>query len=294
VICHPNEQLDQEVADALDHAGLRVQRSRPISALRAPGRRRSAYRIDLQSGETIKARLVEDEETARRLFDLRRDLPCAFVPAFAQYRAVLLERWIPGDVVRDEHLSDALVVQAAALLANLHRTRIVLGVAVNEAGNTASWRKRSECDLLEIVSAGEFDSMQASTLLETLSHTDPGKAIFGLVHTDFCGENMVVDQGGRLHVVDNERLSIDSLGYDFARAWYRWALPEPLWASFRNAYATHAALAEPLETFDFWSIVSVVQSVFIRLRVDRDQARAPLDRLRRMATKFGGQRSNAG
>ena len=105
---------------------------------------------------------------------------------------------------------------------------------------------------------------------------------------------MVVVRDSRLHVVDNERLGIDSLGYDFARAWYRWALPPPLWAKFRDAYATRAALVEPLETFDFWSIVSVVQSVAIRLRVDRDQARAPLDRLHRMATKLNGQRASAG
>jgi aminoglycoside phosphotransferase len=277
-----SERVAEEVAAALERAGFRGWRARRISAVQVPGRRRLTYRIDLPSGETIKARLVEDEATAQRLFALRRDLPTAFVPAFAHLGAVLLERWVPGDVVRGQHLTQALVEQAATLLGELHATPSVLGETLPTAQPTASWRERTAADLAGIVAAGEIDRSQAAALLATLDHADPGTSMGGLVHTDFCGENMVVDDRGSLHVVDNERIGIDSLSYDFARSWYRWALPARLWASFREVYGTCTASAEQVETLPFWSIVAVVQSAALRLRADRAWARAALDRLRGM------------
>jgi hypothetical protein len=37
---------------------------------------------------------------------------------------------------------------------------------------------------------------------------------------------MVVDGAGRLHVIDNERMRVDALGFDVGRCWYRWSLPK--------------------------------------------------------------------
>ena len=86
--------IDHDVAAALEVAGLRARSWREVSTIRASAVRRSAYRIDLGSGETIKARRLEDAGTARRLFEVRQELPDAFVPAFMCHGPVLLERWV--------------------------------------------------------------------------------------------------------------------------------------------------------------------------------------------------------
>jgi len=287
-----SDSLDPEVAVAIDRAGFRVRAFRRISKIHSPDTRRSVYRIDLESGHTIKARRVEDEETARRLFEIRRELPDSFARAFARYGAVLLEDWIEGEGLGDTPPSDAQLVDAASLLAQLHTTETVAGQPLHEMRSTAAWRDEAERRLREILAGGGLDEQNAPLIRGTLERLDPGRAVFGLVHTDFCGENMVVDRAGRLRVVDNERVGVNALGFDVARTWYRWALLEPAWERFRSVYAARVQLTEPLETLGFWSIVAVVQSAALRLQVDRARVHVPLDRLRRMAIDLGERRTS--
>jgi hypothetical protein len=92
-----SDRLHPEVAAALDCAGLRFRAFRRISKLHWPDIGGLTYQIDLDPGHTIKARRLPDEKAARRLFEIRRELPDAFAPAFARYGAVLLEEWIDGE-----------------------------------------------------------------------------------------------------------------------------------------------------------------------------------------------------
>jgi hypothetical protein len=285
-----SEALDREIAIALDNAGLRARAFRRISPMRPAEVRRSVYRIDLEPGHTIKARLVPDKETARRLFEICRDLPEAFAPALGCYGAVLLEEWIEGEELGDTPPSDAQLVEVGSLLAQLHAMPIVAGSRVHDMRSTAAWRERADAGLLQILAAGEIDEEDALLIRGGLERLDPGRAVFGLAHTDLCGENMVVDRAGRLRVVDNERVGIDALGFDLARTWYRWALPAPAWERLRSAYEARAPFVEPLDTFDFWSVVAVVHSAALRLR-DRTHAHVPLDRLRRMAADIDERRT---
>jgi Phosphotransferase enzyme family len=286
-----SEALDPEIAVALDRAGLRVRAFRRISKMHSSDIRRLAYQVDVEPGHAIKARRVQDDETARRLFEIRRDLPDAFAPAFGRYGAVLLEDWIEGEDLGDRPLSHAHLVDAGSLLADLHATQTVAGHAVHEMRSTAAWRHEAEADLRQILAAGGLDERDGSLIRAALDRLDPGQAIFGLVHTDFCGENMIVDRAGRLRVVDNERIGVDALGYDIARTWYRWTLPTSAWERIRSAYAARMPFSEPLETLGFWSIATVAQSAALRLRVDRARAHVPLDRLRRMAAELGDRRT---
>ena len=286
-----SQALDQEIAAALDRSGLRVRGFRRISPIRPAEPRRSVYRIDLDSGRTIKARLVPDEETARRLFKICRALPEAFAPAFGCHGAVLLEDWIDGEELGDKPPSDAQLIEAGSLLAQLHAMPVVAGCWVHDMRSTAARREKADAGLLEVLAAGEIDEENALLIRRALERLDPGRAVFGLAHTDLCGENMVVDRAGRLRVVDNERVGVDALGFDVARTWYRWALPAPAWERLRSTYAARAPFTEPLETFDFWSVVAVVHSAAIRLRKDRARAHVPLDRLRRMAATIGDRQT---
>jgi Ser/Thr protein kinase RdoA (MazF antagonist) len=252
--------------------------------------RRSVYRVDLDSGRTIKARLVPDEDTARRLLAICRDLPDAFARAFSCAGTVLLEDWVDGEELKDRPPSDAQLVEAGSLLAQLHATPVVAGRRVHGMRSTGVWRERADAGLLQILAAGEIAKEDALLIRGALDRLDPGQAIFGLAHTDLCGENMVVDRAGRLRVVDNERVGVDALGFDVARTWYRWALGGPAWERLRSTYAARVPFTEPLERFDFWSVVAVVHSAALRLQTDRTHAHVPLDRLRRMAADMGDRR----
>src|SRR5574337_454914 len=255
-----SDSLDLDIAVALNHAGVHIKAFRRISTIRHPYAKRSVFRIELESGRTIKARRVEDEATARRLFETCQELPDAFAPAFARYGAVVLEHWIHGRDMGSTPTSDAHLVEAGSLLACLHAAQTVAGNRVHEMQSTATWRDETDRKLREIIVAGGLNERHALLIRGALDRLDPQQAVFGLVHADFCGENMVIDRAGRLRIVDNEWVRIDALGYDLARTWYRWALPCRAWERFRSAYATGVSFIEPLETLGFWSIVVLAQS----------------------------------
>jgi hypothetical protein len=61
---------------------------------------------------------------------------------------------------------------------------------------TAPWRDDTERSLASFVAADALPSRIARALRQDLARTDPGEARFGLVHTDLCGENIVIDRAG--------------------------------------------------------------------------------------------------
>jgi thiamine kinase-like enzyme len=226
------------------------------------------YRIALVSGATIKARRLEDEATARALCDLRRELPPAFVPVLARHGRVLLEPWIDGEELHGRSPSEEELAAAGALLAALHTLTTAAGQPVRATATTALWRERSDRALADTVRRGALDARVQERLGAALARLDPGTTIVGLVHTDFCGENMVVDASGALHVVDNERVSVDALGYDLGRTWARWGLTDPEWALFAAAYAARGAPPEALAALAFWRLVATATAAAVRLRLD--------------------------
>jgi thiamine kinase-like enzyme len=284
-----SEQLDPDVEVALNRAGLRPRTFRAISTMPSARTGRVAYRIELDSDRVIRARRLEDDATARRLFDIRRLLPEAFAAPFDCFGRVLLEEWIDGDALRDTIPSDTLLQQAGSLLAYVHLTREVLGRRTHDMCDTAAVREKAAGCLRSIRAAGEIDLDQLRTIEETLARTDPGSVRVGLVHTDFCGENMVVDPRGRLYVVDNERLGIGPLVGDVARTWYRWALPAPAFDRFRAAYATAVPWDDAFVAFKFWQLHAVILSAAMRLRLDPERAHVPLACLRAMVETPGAR-----
>jgi len=274
---------DPEVAAALEASGLRARAIHAITTLGPARTDRQAFRIELADGSTVKARRLPDEQTAARLEAVRRELPPAFAPILARHRRVLVEEWVAGDPLGDACPSDAVLARAGSILGALHARTRVVGEPVGERRSTEGWREVAERELQEIAGAEALGARAARAIRVALERLDPGSALFGLVHSDFCGENMIVDSAGTLRIIDNERLEVDALGFDLGRTGYRWALPARAWDRFRSAYAAHAPSPEPLETLAFWSLVAVVKSAALRLRFDRGHAALPLALLSRMA-----------
>ena len=263
-----NAALPTEIVEALGRAGLRARAARPITTLVSPLHQRAVYRVELVSGETIKARRVEDETTARALCDLRRDLPPAFAPVRACHGRVLLERWIEGEDLRGRAPSAALLDAAGEVLAALHAMTTAANRPVRATGSTQTWRAYGERQLGKFAERGMLDAAAGERIGAALARFDPGTAVLGLVHSDFCGENMVLDATGALHVIDNERVSVDALGYDLARTRTRWELNAADWERFAAAYAAHGGPQEAFAAPDFWRLVASIATAAARLTVD--------------------------
>lgn len=278
-----SDRVDPDVAAAIAGTGLAVLRVREVSTIRSPGIGRAVYRLDLASGSAIKARRLENEDTARRLFDLQQRLPRGFLRAFGRQGRVLFEEWIEGEVLGHRVPDGTHLIEGAALLAALHTTPVD-GARPSAREDTAPWRENAERGLSALRADGCLEMPHVLRLRDILERFDPHQTCVGLIHVDFCGENMAIDQSGRLQVFDNDRLRVGSLAFDLARAWYRWGLPTMAWDRFQNAYAQRMPSTEPLEAPQFWRLAAVVMSASFRLRVDPASARVPVQRLTEFAT----------
>ena len=175
----------------------------------------------------LKARRLEDEATARRLFEIRQGAPAGFAPVLHCHGAVLLEAWIEGEDLAQRPATTQHLIEAATLLACLHATPLVFGRPLPATQSTAAEREMAEHARRRLAADGRMPLAESDGIGAALKQLDPIEALVGLVHTDFCGENMVIDPDGRLHIIDNERMGLGALGLDVARTWYRWMLPPP-------------------------------------------------------------------
>jgi hypothetical protein len=269
--------MTREIEEALDREGLRPRRSVPISRPEVRKRRRFTYRVELEDGRTIKVRQLESVEAASRLLELRVGLEEAFAPAMARHGPVLLETWIEG-VPLTELDPEARVEEAGALLGRLHSIELPAGP---QMVSTLKWRERTKADLEILVEGGKLGLRELARLDAELDRWDPGTARLACVHQDFCAENMMIDAGGRLRVIDNEWLAIDPAGVDLGRTFIRWPMSEGAWERFLRAYRS-ATRVDP-GPLPFWKIVAALWTARIRLNQAPERLAGPLGLLRRFA-----------
>ena len=280
-----NAFLETEILAALARSGIHPRSFARISNLHLTGNSRSCYRIDHDRG-IVKARLLENEPTARQLAAFRRELSDDFTPLISQCGRVLLEEWIDGDPLPDMPES-RWVTAAGGILGDLHARPTLGHRMLHEVCPTADHHISAQKCLRRIATMGALREKDVARLEQILRQYDPLQTTYGLVHLDFCGENMVIDRAGRLRVVDNERIGLNSICADLARPWYRWALPAPEWDSFCSAYASRLPFPNPLDSFPFWKIVAIARSAELRLLAYPEKAYVPLGYLKALAAEKG-------
>jgi hypothetical protein len=261
-----------EIDAALERHGLRARRVEELTPPDPVKRGRSAYRIELDDGSTIKARLLESAEAARRLHERRGALSPAFPPSLGHAGPVLLEAWIGGVPLAEP---EAWVETAAQLLAQLHATPLP---GSPQPVATGRWRAEALRDLAHLAEAGALAAPERERLETLLDDADPCHAALVLAHRDFCAENMIVDDAGALRVIDNEWLDPQPAGIDLARTRCRWPMPEDAWRHFLVVYRAHAP-ADP-GPLAFWEIPALAWTARVRLRRSPEHAATALAQLR--------------
>lgn len=274
-----NDGLDAEIAAALDRLALRPRRWRRIATL-PPGYGRSVFRIELDDGALVKARRMEDANAASRLHEMRAAAPPGYAPIVHRHADVLIERWIDGEDLAQRSATAAELVAAAALLAQLHRVVSASGQTLPAMHDTAPERNAADAALAGLADMDALSARERDAIDSALARLDPGRALHGLVHTDFCGENIVVDANGQLHAIDNERMGIGPFGLDVARTWYRWRLPDADWERFCATYRERTPHEDALRHFGFWALVATLKGSLLLSRLDPARAPVALERLR--------------
>jgi hypothetical protein len=243
-------------------------------------RGQNAFRLEYADGRVLKGRSFKNPAEAAECVELSRHLDVGtFPPTIAHAGTGVLSVWIEGRPLAVADCGAALVERCGRLLALIHTTRLDPADCQRAAAAVARDLPSLGREIDELVARGVLDARQAARAAGIAAEYEPAERATGLVHDDFCAENMVVDGEGRLWVVDNENVGLGALDFDLARTWYRWPLAPALRAAFYRGYAEHRPLDSFRAHFWFWAISALVGSAAFRLRVHDDGIAVPCRRL---------------
>ena len=243
-------------------------------------RGRRAFRLEYADGRVLKGRSFKDSSEAAQFVELTRGLDEAWFPrTIACADAAVLTAWIHGRPLAPSDCTPARVESCGRLLGQLHA--IPLGSSQRQCASAAAVPDLSTLrqDADELVFHGILARAQAAAAVAIAADQEPARRDVGLVHDDFCAENMIIDGDGRVWIVDNEGLDLGAFDFDLARTWYRWPLPPALREAFYRGYAEHRPVASFRAHFWFWAVSVLIGSAVFRLRTHDDGVAVPCRRL---------------
>lgn len=276
--------LGDDAAAALAAERLRPRAATVISGLPSDTRERRTLRLLLEDGRVFKVRRHSSAERARAMVELLAAVAHPQLPAARLLcPAVSLEDWVEGTTLAALPLTRERVILAADLLADLHHAR---GPGLPPPGvpaDTVHLAHRVDERLSALGAAGALAPAECERLRD-LSRRRPPRAHQGVVHSDFCGENLVEDHHGRVHAVDNGGVGTGFAEFDLARTRHRWSLDAASWDTFLGRYRERGLDAVAPDLL-FWRLAAVLKSAHwrrVRLGIVDDPS---LDALRRLGTE---------
>ncbi len=256
-----------DLHDLVKALGGEVQFARELTRLVSTRQRKASFRLDLADGRRCKARrfrTAEGAAAALALAPLLEALP--FSRILVARGLVTVEQWIEGVPLRPGDVSVEQAQVAGALLGRVHAITALPADLLAQVPGGNWYADSIDVHLQELVAAGVLATAPAARLHEAAMANQPGRLAIGLVHGDFCADNIVVDGEGDLFVVDNESLHLGALDYDLARCWVRWPMSESLRAAFAGGYRSVRGLEGFSRHATFWAIKALSQSIAVHLR----------------------------
>jgi len=253
-----------------------------ISTLSSPARRRTAFRLEFAGGLTLKGRRLESPERAQRVERILGLAGDGFPRTIDRRGDALLLQWIQGRALASlDPVPPAALERCGRILGALHQlaTPELPDVRIPAPEDLLAKLRR---DTGLLADAGELDSGLGRTAVETAAALAPRRASSGVIHKDFCAENIVLDDSGSPVSIDNAALSVGPHDLDLARTWYRWEMNPRDRSHFLRGYERHRGSVTFVEHFAFWAICVLAGSASIRLRARLGGHREPLIRLRRL------------
>jgi len=237
---------------------------------------KKAYRLGFDDGTVCKGRLLLGAEHAAAWGRLRsqvgsRPFLCAML---GQNGRAVLEEWVEGPVLSMSDPSPEILHRAGEVLAQMHSTAVPgCGVfsAAPQVEESRGWLKA-------LVGAGAFDAATEGKLAAELRALAPDRTTFGLVHHDFCGENLVLHSGRGIVSIDHEWMHVGSHDFSLARALRRWNLDGAPRQAFLKGYLSSGGSAD-LGALDFWLLANDIFASEVRVRRGWPDAPATVDRL---------------
>jgi predicted glycosyltransferase len=262
--------------------GARLAAISPVTALPSPLQRRAAFALDFEDGARVKGRRVQSSARAERMERLLALAGEGFPRILARRGDALLLEWIPGASLASlAEIPPDVLRRCGERLGALHRRTVgpERGLPVLSVDDL---RARLAKDAAALESAGALPPQLARRAVALAREHAPGQATVGLVHRDFCAENIVLDAFGAPVCIDNPSLALGPHDFDLGRSWARWPMSRADRTHFAEGYAKERSLETFLEKLPFWACCALLGSAAKRVRTRTGGEEEPLERLRRL------------
>lgn len=262
--------------------GILLTKLTAITALPSPVRKRGAFALEFADGTKLKGRRLESAERADAVVRVRDAIGEGFARILARRGDALLLEWVEGESLASlEAVPSHVLRRCGRMLGALHQLR---------CGPLLEGPIPSPDDLFEklernaelLLGAQRLDATLARRALDAAAANRPGQVTVGIIHKDFCAENLVVGPADSLVCVDEASLSIGPHDLDLARTWYRWPMHGEDLAHFAGGYQEHRSLSGFLRHFRFWSTCVLIGSAATRHRSLAAGVQQPIERLQQL------------
>ena len=271
--------------------GVPVVEAVPVTTIRWSGSPRASFRLRLADGQVLKGRRLRAPEDVTRVARLSSLLDPRYFPPVLAYRGcAVLTHWIPGWPGSPDAWTSARLRTCGRLQATIHRLHVSSDIASLQQ-QAPDWSGRLDRWLGELVACEALDTRKAREVYRLTALAAPATASTGVCHTDFCGDNIIITEAGRICVVDNEGITLDSHELDLARTWYRWPMTPAQQRAYADGYGAHPHSARFAAHFLYWALLAVLDSAAYRVRAHAASARVPLDRLDELLHTHGRNES---
>ncbi len=256
-----------------------LQETTEITALRTASVRRQTLKLRFENGSLAKGRLLGRSSDAPKLLKRLCEAQAGrFSQILSQHDDAWLEEWIPGTPLDRLNPPPPLLFECGQMLGKIH---CVDGTPVEPPHEHTNGLVRLVEQLEQLRQRGVLSGTDCQRLWALAQSNYPAEAQMGIIHRDFCAENLVLHQG-QPYCIDNVQISVGALDEDLARTRYRWPMSLAAWERFMAGYESHRSSATYRQHALYWNILVLASAAGFRFRAQADDPWCPLEKLRRL------------
>lgn len=254
--------LPAELAQWLSDCGYTVSAYSDISG-RSDIRGKFCLRLTLADGRLIKCRRLASLEHAQRWLRIRKRVGdkrylAKFIANHDQY---VLEEWVTGSTLSMINPTPIRLRKSGEVLASLHNVFRGRNRPVPIKRDLA-WIQTTATKLCE---AAGFSDSEQSLLQRVIYNGSPAATNRGVIHYDFCGENLIWSTTRGIVSIDHEWMSRKSLEFDLARTMLRWDLNPDAKRFFLEGYWQAGGIA-CVDHLHWWLLINDIASTEVACR----------------------------
>ncbi len=277
----PPEFLGEDFAELVARVGSRLVDVVPLTRLAFRLERRACFRLHFADGRAFKYRRMASAVQAAALERLISRIGSPRIPrVLDRHGAGLLIEFVEGRALRWKDQTPDLLAECAALHGRIHETPandlLAEAPPFRITDEAADVGRRID----GLVAQKAITATEADGLVELAMNRLPRACEMGIIHRDFCAENLVISEAGDPFIVDNEAIRIGAFDFCLARTWYRWPMRPSEREAYWESYARHRDPRSLFSFFLFWSINAMVKSALVRLRGNAPEAAVPIRKLK--------------